>query len=387
MSSLHTVTDILTDIRLGKMVILVDDEDRENEGDLVMSAEHISASAVNFMATHGRGLICLSLTEGHCQQLGLSMMVSDNRSPYQTAFTVSIEAAQGVTTGISAHDRAHTIRVASREHARPTDIVQPGHIFPLKARSGGVLTRAGHTEASVDLARLAGLHPSAVICEILNEDGTMARLPDLQAFAKKHQLKIGSIADLIEYRMTTECLVERMGHYPVHLPQGNFEMHLFRERQGDVSHSGEALIHIALTKEALGEDACFTSQQDEIMVRVQYPLTVLDFMPSSTVKEKLSTYPWQKCLERLAQCPAGVAIGLRAPMDEQNKFQNIANNLLSCETPGDLPTPRWDSRIYGTGAQMLRLLGVKKMRLLSHPVNLVNIKGFGLEIMGFEKVD
>lgn len=389
MNVFNTITEILTDIRQGKMVIVVDDEDRENEGDLVMAAEHINADAVNFMATHARGLICLSLTEAHCQQLGLSMMVPHNHSPYQTAFTVSIEAASGVTTGISAPDRAHTIRVASRERASAKDIVQPGHVFPLKARSGGVLMRAGHTEASVDLSSLAGLHPSAVICEVLNENGTMARLPDLLVFAQKHQLKIGSIADLIEYRMTSECLVDRVAHYPIVWEGKTLEIHWFRDRQHSqvTALNAEPAFHLAITRGELTAEGTL-KKPHEVLVRVQYPLSVMDFLPSPSngsvaLPAPSSQYAWHKCLQAIANAPSGVAIGLRSPADDNQKISQWINRLAQEKAPVST-SPRWDSRMYGAGAQMLKILGVSSMRLLSHPVNLANLKGFGLEITGFE---
>lgn len=374
---LNSITEILTDIRHGKMVILVDDEDRENEGDLVMAAEHATAESVNFMAKYARGLICLSLTPAHCQQLGLAMMVENNQTPYQTAFTVSIEAAKGVTTGISAQDRAHTIRTAVRENVRASDIVQPGHIFPLKAKHGGVLARAGHTEASVDCAHLAGLHPSAVICEILNDDGTMARLPELIAFAQTHQLKIGSIADLIEYRMTTERLVERIAHYPITIEGFDLRLHLFREHHIGAESALNDPIHIAITHGTQTQEALFNPTQGDIVVRVQYPLTLLDFIDHQGLGTQ-TRYPWQKCLRTIAQSPAGVLLGMRSFADEQAKIRQYAN----AQAPETL---RWDSRIYGAGAQILHALGVRKMRLLSQKVNLANLKGFGLEISGFEE--
>ena len=241
MTALSPIKDIVADIRDGRMVVLVDEEDRENEGDLVLAAEYVTPEAINFMAKHGRGLICLTLTEARCRQLNLPLMVRDNRSPHGTAFTLSIEAAEGVTTGISAHDRARTVQAAVAKRAQPADIVQPGHIFPLMAQNGGVLVRAGHTEAGCDLAHLAGCEPAAVICEILKDDGTMARLPDLVEFAKTHGLKIGAIADLIHYRNENETLVERIAEKDVACAHGDFHLIGYRDKtSGDV--------HIALVK-------------------------------------------------------------------------------------------------------------------------------------------
>ena len=236
MTALSPIQDIVAEMRAGRMVVLVDEEDRENEGDLVLAADCVTPEAINFMAKHGRGLICLTLTEARCRQLNLPLMVQDNRSPHGTAFTLSIEAAEGVTTGISAHDRSRTVQAAVAKNARPTDIVQPGHIFPLMAQNGGVLVRAGHTEAGCDLAQMAGREPAAVICEILKDDGTMARLPDLIAFAKAHNLKIGAIADLIRYRSENESLVERIAEKDVSCVHGDFHLVAYREKTGGDVH-------------------------------------------------------------------------------------------------------------------------------------------------------
>ena len=238
---LNTVEELVADIRAGKMVILMDDEDRENEGDLVIAATHVRPEDINFMITHARGLVCLTLSRDRCQQLNLPLMVDANGAQHATNFTLSIEAAEGITTGISAAERAHTIQTAVAAHAKPADIVQPGHIFPLMAQPGGVLHRAGHTEAGCDLSRIAGLEPASVICEIINEDGTMARRPDLEVFAEKHGLKIGTIADLIHYRMTNEQTVERLGQETIKTEYGNFELVRYREL-------GNPDIHLALVK-------------------------------------------------------------------------------------------------------------------------------------------
>jgi 3,4-dihydroxy 2-butanone 4-phosphate synthase / GTP cyclohydrolase II len=262
--SLAPIEEIVAELKAGRMVILVDEEDRENEGDLVMAAEHVTPEAINFMVKHARGLVCLTLTDDRCRQLGLKQMVSDNQTPHGTAFTVSIEAAEGVTTGISAADRAITIQAAVAKHAEPTDIIQPGHIFPLRAQPGGVLVRAGHTEAGCDLVGMAGLVPASVICEILKEDGTMARLPDLLEFGKEHGLKIGAIADLIHYRAANERLVEREGERVIKTPFGAFNLVVFRDKISRATH-------LALTKGEIRADA-------ETLVRVHEPVSLIDVL-------------------------------------------------------------------------------------------------------------
>ena len=261
---ISSVQEIIADIKAGRMVILVDEENRENEGDLVLAADFITPAAINFMATYGRGLVCLTLMEERCRQLNLPLMVAANRSPLGTNFTVSIEAATGVTTGISAADRARTVQVAVNRDAKPDDLVQPGHIFPLMAQNGGVLVRAGHTEAGCDLAHLAGLTPASVICEILNEDGSMARLPDLVEFAAKHQLKIGAIADLIHYRSRTESLVERIAERPIQTAHGRFRLVAYLDKTANI-------IHLALVKGAI-------DPEDETLVRVHEPLSTMDLL-------------------------------------------------------------------------------------------------------------
>src|SRR3990172_6612037 len=262
--TVSTIPEIIADMRVGKMVILVDEEDRENEGDLVPAADFVSAEAVNFMARYGRGLICLTLTEEKCRRLNLPLMVETNASPLGTAFTVSIEAAEGVTTGISAADRARTVQAAVRADASPADIVQPGHIFPLMAQKGGVLVRAGHTEAGCDLAQLAGMLPAAVICEILKDNGEMARLPDLIEFAREHQLKIGTITDLIHYRNRTESLVQRVSERDIETVHGKFRLVVYSDRIGQETH-------LALVRGKIGPDC-------EALVRVHEPLSVIDLL-------------------------------------------------------------------------------------------------------------
>ena len=358
MSALAPITEIIADIKAGKMVILVDEEDRENEGDLVMAAEFVTPDAINFMAKHGRGLICLTLTDERCRQLGLQQMVRDNRTPHGTAFTVSIEAASGVTTGISAHDRACTVLAAVARHAKPEDIVTPGHIFPLTAQKGGVLIRAGHTEAGCDLAQLAGLEPASVICEILKDDGTMARLPDLIEFGQAHALKIGAIRDLIEYRAATEHLVEKVSEKDVDTVHGRFCLSAFEDKtSGDV--------HFALSR---GDIA----PQRETLVRVHEPISVVDFLDQSS---KRHSFPVNDSLAALAAAEAGVIVLLYRPMSGREL-------LASLNGTQDRPA-KWDPRLFGVGAQILRALNVGKMRLLASPRKIPSMTGFGLEITGF----
>lgn len=357
---LTPIADIIAEIRAGRMVILVDEEDRENEGDLVMAAEHVTPEAINFMAKHGRGLICLTLTGARCQQLGLAMMVSNNQTPHGTAFTVSIEAAEGVTTGISAQDRARTIQVAVAKNARPSDIIQPGHIFPLRAQDGGVLVRAGHTEAGCDLAGLAGLEPAAVICEILKEDGSMARLPDLMEFAREHGLKIGTIADLIHYRAANESLVSRVGERTIETPFGPFRLVVYRDK---VTHA----THLALTRGEIRPDT-------ETLVRVHEPVSLLDVLESPAHGH---AYSVPQALGIVAEAGVGAVVLLHRP--------ESADELARRALPADQPAParKFDLRNYGIGAQILRDLGVGKMRLLARPRKMPAMDGFGLEVTGY----
>ena len=283
------VEDIVAEFRAGRMVILVDEEDRENEGDLVIAAEHCTPEAINFMAKYGRGLICLTLTQARCRQLDLQQMVRDNRTPHSTAFTVSIEAAQGVTTGISAHDRSATVLAAVARHAKPSDLVQPGHIFPLAAQPGGVLVRAGHTEAGCDFAQLAGLEPASVICEIMNDDGSMARLPELISFAKLHDLKIGTIADLIHYRSKTEVLVERVASREVQRAGGGFTLHAFLDRVSNETHFALAYGDLAAAEAPL--------------VRVHEPLSVLDFLDPTLTAHSISVAASTERSQRQCRAP------------------------------------------------------------------------------------
>ena len=361
---LSPIPEIVAEMQAGRMVILVDEQDRENEGDLVLAAQHVSPEAINFMAMHARGLICLTLTRARCEQIGLKPMVQHNGSSHGTAFTVSIEAAEGVSTGISAADRALTTRVAVAPHAKPADIVQPGHVFPLMAQDGGVLMRAGHTEAGCDLAALAGLEPAAVICEIMNDDGTMARLPDLETFAQRHGLKIGTIADLIEYRSRNESLIERVQQRPMDTPAGEMSAVLYRDRAGGG-------VHLALVR---GDPrAC----DEPVLVRVHEPLSVMDVLDSRCTRHSWSVH---QALQRVAQAGLGVVVLLNAGESADDVAQRFAEPALA-------PRPRAGAvalRNYGIGAQILRDLGVRRMRLLAAPRKMPSMTGFGLEIDGFE---
>jgi len=356
--SLASTLEIVEELKAGRMVVLVDEEDRENEGDLVMAAEFATPEAINFMAKYGRGLICLTLTDDRCRQLGLKQMVSDNQTPHGTAFTVSIEAAEGVTTGISAADRAVTILAAVKKDAKPTDIIQPGHIFPLRAQPGGVLVRAGHTEAGCDLAALAGLQPASVICEILKDDGTMARLPDLVPFAQEHGLKIGAIADLIHYRNQTESLVERVADRLIQTVYGAFRLIAYRD-------SSARETHLALVKGEIHAD-------QETLVRVHEPLSVMDFLD---VTGGGHSWPIMGAMERIAESQTGVIVLLHRP--------ETADALLHRINPAPVSDRKVDLRDYGIGAQILRDLGVGKMKLLASPRKMPAMDGFGLEVTGY----
>ena len=358
--SLSPTPEIIDELRAGRMVVLVDEEDRENEGDLVMAAEFATPEAINFMAKYGRGLICLTLTDERCRQLGLKQMVADNQTPYSTAFTVSIEAAQGVTTGISAADRSVTIQAAVKRDAKPSDIIQPGHIFPLRAQPGGVLVRAGHTEAGCDLAALAGLVPAAVICEILKDDGTMARLPDLVIFAQQHNLRIGAIADLIHYRNQTETLVERATERSVQTIYGTFRLIAYRDK---ITRE----MHLALTRGEIAADK-------ETLVRVHEPVSVMDFID---VIGGGHSWPILSALETIAEADSGVLVLLRR--------EETADALLHRLADTAPVSHKFDLRDYGIGAQILRDLGVGKMKLLSSPRKMPAMDGFGLEVTGYSE--
>lgn len=355
------VEEIVADIRAGRMVILVDEEDRENEGDLICAAEHVTPEIINFMAKYGRGLICLTLTEQRCRRLNLPLMVNDNRSSHGTNFTVSIEAAQGVTTGISAADRARTVQAAVARNARPEDVVQPGHIFPLKAQNGGVLVRAGHTEAGCDLAQLAGLEPAAVICEVLKDDGEMARLPDLLEFSRQHGTKIGTIADLIQYRSQNERLVERVATRQINTHYGPFVLHAYRDKT-----AGET--HLALVRGEILPDT-------ETLVRVHEPLSVMDLLDNRSGRHSFGVHD---AMRLIAERESGIIVMLHRPESGADLLAQVA-----AEDYRSSPAQKWDPRIYGIGAQILRDLNVGKMRLLSRPAKMPSMTGFNLEVTGF----
>ncbi|GIK33752.1 MAG: 3,4-dihydroxy-2-butanone-4-phosphate synthase [Gammaproteobacteria bacterium] len=360
------IRDIIADIRDGRMVIIVDDEDRENEGDLIMAASKVRPEDINYMARFGRGLICLTLSRSRCQQLRLPLMVNGTDEQQATNFTVSIEAAEGVTTGISAHDRARTIRVAVAPEARAEDLRQPGHVFPLMAQPGGVLTRAGHTEAGCDLARLAGLEPAAVIVEILNEDGTMARRPQLEEFARQHGLRIGSIADLIRFRLQHEVSVERIGEHPVETEMGPFRLYSYEDH---VNRN----VHLALVHGDI-------SAGQVPLVRVHVQDTLGDVIG---VQGPQLGWPLRSAMRRIVAAGSGVVVLLRYP---ETPRQLVAA-VRALAQPQAAEAPRRERvavlRTFGTGAQILRDLGVTRMRVLSAPKQMHAISGFGLEVVEY----
>jgi 3,4-dihydroxy 2-butanone 4-phosphate synthase/GTP cyclohydrolase II len=359
-SAISPVAEIIDELKAGRMVVLVDEEDRENEGDLLIAAEFATAEAINFMARHGRGLICLTLTEEHCRRLNLAPMVSNNRSALGTNFTPSIEAAHGVTTGISAADRARTIRAAIGADASPRHIVQPGHVFPLMAQEGGVLVRAGHTEAGCDLARLAGLTPAAVICEILRDDGEMARLPDLLDFAGRHRLRIGTITDLIQYRSRTESLVVRVVERDIETVHGKFRLIAYSDRIGRETH-------LALVRGAI-------APAREVLVRVHEPVSLIDLLDAGSTNH---SWNFNDALATIARADCGVVLLLHR--------EETAGMLLERARPlsRDAPQAKVPLRNYGIGAQILKDLQVKKMRLLAAPRRMPSMAGFDLEITGY----
>ncbi len=356
-AAISDTSEIIAELKAGRMVVLVDDEDREDEGDLVLAADHVTAEAINFMTKHARGLVCLTITESRRQQLGLQSMVNQNRSQNGTNFTASIEAASGVTTGISAHDRAHTIRVACAAGAKSLDIVQPGHVFPIVAQDGGVLVRAGHTEAGCDLARLAGLTSAGVICEIMNEDGTMARLPQLIDFAARHGLKIGTIADLIEHRSTTESLVERIAERDVDTLAGRFRMCGFRDLTS--GHTHLALVCGTIVAETAA------------LVRVHVVRSAIDLLDTHPGSHPFSI---SQALTRIQAEGSGVVLLLHC-----STGPDALDEALE-EPSGKGAAPRMDLRFYGIGAQILRELGVRRMQVMASPRRTPSLAGFGLEI-------
>ena len=359
--SLAPIPELVTELAAGRMVILVDDEDRENEGDLILAADQVTPEAINFMARFGRGLICLTLTRERIERLQLPPMTAKNGQKTGTAFTVSIEAAEGVTTGISAADRARTVKAAVAREATARDLVQPGHIFPLQAQDGGVLMRAGHTEAGCDLAAMAGLTPAAVICEVMKDDGTMARLPDLLEFAREHGLKVGAIADLIEYRSRNETLIERVGRRELVTAQGSFDCSIFRDRTGG--------LHLALTKGRWVAG-------DEVLVRVHEPLSVMDLLDAGRSGH---SWPLPKALAALQASERGAAVLLNCGEDVAALLPSVTGRV------SDAPPPRqpMDLRAYGIGAQIIRSLGITKMKLLGSPRRMPSMTGYGLEVTGF----
>jgi 3,4-dihydroxy 2-butanone 4-phosphate synthase/GTP cyclohydrolase II len=365
MPGFNTIDEILADLRRGKMAVIMDDEDRENEGDLVMAAACVRAEDVNFMARYGRGLICLTLTRERCAELRLPLMVSDTDSSHKTNFTLSIEAAEGVTTGISAHDRAHTIQTAVAKDAKPEDLRQPGHIFPLMAQPGGVLTRAGHTEAGCDLARLAGFAPAAVIVEILNEDGTMARRPDLQRFAVEHDLKIGTIADLIRYRLKNERSVERIHEEDVDTEFGAFRLYCYED------HVNKN-VHVALVKGDIDGAA-------PPLVRVHINETLRDVLG---VRSDRLGWPLRSAMRRVANEASGVIVMLR-PEESPREFLDVVRSIDTKKAAPPRAPGATVIRTYGIGAQILKDLGIKRMRVLSAPKQLQGLAAFDLEVTGY----
>ena len=363
--SIATTEEIVAELRAGRMVILVDEEDRENEGDLVLATDFVTPEAINFMVKHARGLVCLSLTEEHCDRLELPMMSSRNGTQFGTNFTVSIEAAEGVTTGISAADRARTIQVAAAPDARAADIVQPGHIFPLRARKGGVLMRAGHTEAGCDLTQMAGLTPAAVICEILKDDGTMARLLDLLEFAAEHKLKIGTIADLIHYRNQHESIIERVAEREMHTVHGVFKTIAYRDKPSGGAHL--ALVHGDI------------KPGEETLVRVHQPVSIMDLLETQA-----TSHSWNiaAAMAAIKAAPRGVLVLLNCEESSEQLFAQFAA-LDSAPTPKPSRAERMDLRTYGIGSQILKDLNVCKMQLLASPRKMPSMTGFNLEVTGY----
>ena len=368
---LNTTEEIIDDIREGRMVIIMDDEDRENEGDLLMAASMVRPEDINFMATHGRGLICLTLTRERCKQLALPLMVDDNQTAHSTNFTVSIEAAEGVTTGISAYDRAHTVRTAVKPNAAPADLVQPGHIFPLMAQPGGVLTRAGHTEAGCDLARLAGLEPTAVIVEILNEDGSMARRPDLEKFADQHNLKVGTIADLIHYRITNEKTIERVAQCDLPTEFGTFRLFAYQDLI-------DKHLHMALVMGAI--DA-----EKPVLVRVQVQDSLSDLFGAQM---KDTGWPLRSVMKQVGEEGEGVIVVLGQHETPRQLVERIRNYDEHARTGVPIEYEvKEELRTYGIGAQILTDLGVQRMRVMSAPKVVHGLSGFGLEVVEYVEGD
>lgn len=363
-AQISPIEDIVAEMKAGRMVILIDEEDRENEGDLVISADHVTPEAINFMAKHGRGLICLTLTRDRCNYLNLPPMAAQNGATHGTAFTVSIEAAHGVTTGISASDRARTIKAAIASDAKPSDLVQPGHIFPLQAVEGGVLKRAGHTEAGCDLALMAECSPSAVICEIMNDDGTMARLNDLKVFAAEHNLKIGTISDLIAYRSRTESLVMKIGERKLDTKYGQFTANIYK-------NSIDNSLSVALVKGLITESS-------EVLVRVHEPTSIFDFLDANQFNKSWGIDAALHCIN---QEGCGVMVFLNCTDVSAQLFNELNDDQSEYENSHS--SKPIDMRSYGIGAQILRSCGVKKIRVMGVPRRMPSMIGYDLEILGY----
>ena len=363
---LNSIPELIEDIRAGRMIVLIDDEERENEGDLIMAASKVRPEDINFMAHHGRGLICMPITRERCEQLNLLLMVNKNEARFATNFTVSIEAAEGITTGISAYDRAHTIRTASLPDAKPEDIAQPGHVFPLMAQPGGVLSRAGHTEAGVDLAMLAGLEPAAVLVEILNEDGSMARRPQLEAYAEKHGLKIGSITDLIRYRMETEHSVECLSSHEVDTDFGAFRLVTYRDRI-------ENHLHLELMTGEVDAD-----EPTLVRVHVQNPLS--DVLG---IKRDDFGLPLRVAMAEVERAGKGLILVLGGEKDDEKLLRRIQAEPEPAVLAGGDSRQSSELRTYGIGAQIIYDMGIRKMRVLSAPKRMTGLAGFGLEVIEY----
>jgi 3,4-dihydroxy 2-butanone 4-phosphate synthase/GTP cyclohydrolase II len=365
-TTLNTIPELLDDLKEGRMVVVMDDEDRENEGDLIMAASKVRPEDINFMARFGRGLICLPLTRERCHQLSLPLMVNQNQARFATNFTVSIEAAEGITTGISAYDRAHTIRTAVMPDASPADLSQPGHVFPLMTQPGGVLARAGHTEASVDLALMAGLEPAAVLVEILNEDGSMARRPQLEVFAREHNLKIGTIADLIHYRMQNEKTVTLVSAHDIETDFGPFRLHTYRD-------TIEGRLHLALMRGQPDPDDAFL-----VRVHVQNPLSDVLSMHRADFGMPLRT-----AMAEIASADSGLIVVLGGHRTEDELLRLIQQEPEPAIAPSGDDIRSRELRTYGIGAQIIADLGVRKMRVISAPWKLTGLAGFGLEVVEY----
>ena len=362
--ALASIPDIIDDIRAGKMVVLMDDEDRENEGDLIIAAEKVTPEIINFMATEACGLICMPITPERARQLRIPLMVRDNRSQHETNFTVSIDATEQIAPGVSARQRAHTILKAIEDKAMPADIRQPGHIFPLVAKPGGVLRRAGHTEAGVDLARMAGCEPAAVIVEIMNADGTMARRPELEIFARQHDLKMGTIADLIEYRSLHEHSITPCETHAINTEWGDFTLHAFRDDIDDITH-------FALQRGSIPADT-------PIPVRVQ-PVSLLRDVIGNQPKDTATGWSYRSAMAHLEREGAGVVV-LIGQQNSADQTLDEINHFLGAKSR---PAQPQNYRLIGTGAQILRHLGVSKMQLLSAPIRFNALSGFNLEVCEF----